>query len=610
MAITKTDFVNYTRCRRYVALEEIRKDKLTSGCTLEEYKKQEIDEEIKDILGGMFSIDAETEEDIDLTVKEDKQLNAMMEYYKEVEILAALEVERVFGGKSTYSKDTFMQESFDADINGIKYLCYVDIYNESNDAINIIEVKSTTSRKYKNLEYTVGKEKYPIFERKNNIFYLTQPIEESKNYSDKIMKLLNRYTDEGKYIFDIAIQRYIIENCIGKEKKVNYYLAVLNNEYVYNGKIENGKRVYEIDEEGNSIIDIYNVNELTEMYMPYVDADRQNLERYIFNLDSSPCKLSKSCELKKRTECKYKPICFKNVPSKNASYNYKRFINFTDTNGVKYDKYDLVNSGYLSLGDVPIEWITNNNHKIQRDCFDNNTTYINKEKIKKGLESLEYPIYHLDFESFPGPIPRFKGEVPYTQSCFEFSLHIEREPGICDKEKDNYVFLASSNKEDQRLEMIKMLVEKIDLSKGGCMLAQNVGFEKSRIKELSIIFPEYKKELMKIHNSGRDLLEIIDNNKSLYESLGFNEYDSSTVNYYNNAQSGSYSIKKTLPLFTNLSYHDLEVQNGVEALVEYSKFDGMSQEELQKSMNALKIYCQQDTWAMVEILRGLRKLVE
>ena len=141
MAITKTDFVNYTRCRRYVALEEIRKDKLTSGCTLEEYKKQEIDEEIKDILGGMFSIDAETEEDIDLTVKEDKQLNAMMEYYKEVEILAALEVERVFGGKSTYSKDTFMQESFDADINGIKYLCYVDIYNESNDAINIIEVK-------------------------------------------------------------------------------------------------------------------------------------------------------------------------------------------------------------------------------------------------------------------------------------------------------------------------------------------------------------------------------------------------------------------------------------------------------------------------------------
>ena len=53
--------------------------------------------------------------------------------------------------------------------------------------------------------------------------------------------------------------------------------------------------------------------------------------------------------------------------------------------------------------------------------------------------NLEYPIYHLDFETFPCPIPRFFGEKPYTQSCFEFSLHIEKEEGICDIEKDNYI---------------------------------------------------------------------------------------------------------------------------------------------------------------------------
>ena len=609
MAITKTDFINYTRCRRYPALENIRKEKLESDLTVEEYLKEENKEKLREIMGMLFEADEETGEEVDLTKKVDKQLNAMMDYYKEIEVLAALEVEKTFGGKSIYSKDTFMQESFDYDINGIKYLCYVDIYNECNDEINIIEVKATTNRKYNELNYKIDDVTFPLFMKKNGIFYLNKPNEPSDSYDKKILKLLNRYSDEGKYIYDLSVQRYIIDNYYKKEKKINYYLAVLNSEYIYDGKTENGKNVYTEDENGNNIIVIYNMNEITDMYQIYVEADREKLERSIYELDDSPCKVSKSCELKKRTECKFKPICFSKVPSKNASYNYKRFISFK-ANGIKYDKYDLINEGYYSLGDVPKEWLTNSNHIIQRECYDENKIYINKEKIKAGLNSLSYPIYHLDFETFPCPIPRFKGEKPYTQSCFEFSLHIERKPGECDKDKDNYVFLATSNIIDQREEMVKMLVEKIDVSKSGCMLAQNVSFEKGRIKELSVIFPKYKKELLQIHDSGRDLLEIIDNNKSLYKSLGFDEYNCSTVNYYNNEQSGSYSIKKTLPLFTNLTYHDLEVQNGVEALVEYSLFDKMTKEELDKSRNALTIYCKQDTWAMVEILRGLRNLIK
>ena len=609
VAITKTDFINYTRCRRYPALENIRKEKLESDLTVEEYLKEENKEKLREIMGMLFDTDEETGEEVDLTKKVDKQLNAMMDYYKEIEVLAALEVEKTFGGKSIYSKDTFMQESFDYDLNGIKYLCYVDIYNECNDEINIIEVKATTNRKYNELNYKIDDVTFPLFMKKNGIFYLNKPNEPSDSYNKKIWKLSNRYSDEGKYIYDLSVQRYIIDNYYKKEKKINYYLAVLNSEYIYDGKTENGKNVYTEDENGNNIIVIYNMNEITDMYQIYVEADREKLERSIYELDDSPCKVSKSCELKKRTECKFKPICFSKVPSKNASYNYKRFISFK-ANGIKYDKYDLINEGYYSLGDVPKEWLTNSNHIIQRECYDENKIYINKEKIKAGLNSLSYPIYHLDFETFPCPIPRFKGEKPYTQSCFEFSLHIERKPGECDKDKDNYVFLATSNIIDQREEMVKMLVEKIDVSKSGCMLAQNVSFEKGRIKELSVIFPKYKKELLQIHDSGRDLLEIIDNNKSLYKSLGFDEYNCSTVNYYNNEQSGSYSIKKTLPLFTNLTYHDLEVQNGVEALVEYSLFDKMTKEELDKSRNALTIYCKQDTWAMVEILRGVRNLIK
>ena len=36
MAITKTNFIEFTRCRRYSALENLRQDKLDSKMTIEE----------------------------------------------------------------------------------------------------------------------------------------------------------------------------------------------------------------------------------------------------------------------------------------------------------------------------------------------------------------------------------------------------------------------------------------------------------------------------------------------------------------------------------------------------------------------------------------------
>ena len=59
MAITKTDFINYTRCRRYPALENIRKEKLESKVSVEEYIKEEKNERIKEMLTMLFETDEE-----------------------------------------------------------------------------------------------------------------------------------------------------------------------------------------------------------------------------------------------------------------------------------------------------------------------------------------------------------------------------------------------------------------------------------------------------------------------------------------------------------------------------------------------------------------------
>ena len=112
MAITKTNFINFTRCKRYASLEELHNEKLSSDLSIEEYLKEEQEEEKKDLLGSMFEA-MEEGEDIDKTVKIDRQLEAMMEYYKETEVTAGKEVERLFEGETIYSLDTYRQESFD-----------------------------------------------------------------------------------------------------------------------------------------------------------------------------------------------------------------------------------------------------------------------------------------------------------------------------------------------------------------------------------------------------------------------------------------------------------------------------------------------------------------
>ena len=63
---------------------------------------------------------------------------------------------------------------------------------------------------------------------------------------------------------------------------------------------------------------------------------------------------------------------------------------------------------------------------------------MNKDKIKQALDNIVYPIYHLDFEAFQSPLPRFYKEKPYMQSVFQFSIHIEKEKGVCDEVNDNY----------------------------------------------------------------------------------------------------------------------------------------------------------------------------
>ena len=626
MYISKTRFINWTRCPMYFPMELKHNPMGMDDIDAERERRVEM---MSELISGMSSAEGSVDEE-EFDAKPSEELEALLPYYNQVEDEALKVAKRYFKGTFIAdSKDVHKQKLFEYELHGHTYRCYVDIYNENEDEINIIEVKATTCSKFTDIEHSDKKSgiTYPLFVKDNNILRLNDAERNEKVdkwFKEKKALLLNRYRDEGKYPHDVAFQRYVIEHALHKaedSRKVNFYLAVLNNKYVYDGAIDSdGKRIYnKVDDQ--EIITFIDMNEISEEYKPFILKEIATLESYISTPHDIKNKVpvGEWCAWGKNTECLFFSHCFntlRGVPDKNKANNYISFRGFKQ--GDIKSKYQLINEGYCKFDDVPVGWLEKEYHKIQRDCYDTDSEYIDKEKMKYWFDQMEYPIYHFDFESFPCPLPRFRGEQPYRQSVFEFSLHIERKPGICDKEKDNVIFLNAESGDDEREDLAKAIIDNFEFNEDGSlhgtMLAQNTTFEKKRLEELAELFPEYSKKLLAIRDKSADLIHLLKTNKKMYEEA-FSE-SAGIINYYNKNLSGSYSIKKTLPvLVPSLTYQGMDVGNGVQAYIAYLNYDspeptfGIMKTKVERRA-ALSRYCQQDTWAMVEILRAVRDKIQ
>ena len=641
MYISKSRFINWTRCPMYFAMElkhnPMGKDDIDAERERREEILGELAESIKESAMESAEFSEENDENFDTTPS--PELEALLPYYNQVEDEALKVAKKYFDGKFQN------QKLFEYELHGHTYRCYVDIYNENEKEINIIEVKATTNKKYSYWKDKDGKNQglffsdayrntkdkikntYHLFVKDGNIWRLNTADSQvneyaTNNFEQKKNSLLDRYNKVGKYPHDLAFQRFVIENALRQandNRPVNYYLAVLNSEYVYNGTVdENGKCLYH-DINGQEIVTFLDLNETTKAYQKKILEEITYLESYISTPHDVNIKVNvgKHCAWGENTECLFYEHCFeklREVPKTNRANNYV-YCQGKFREGDIENKYQLVNDGYWKFEDVPEAWLVKENHKIQRDCYVNNTEYVDKEKMQYWFDQLEYPIYHFDFEGFPCPLPRFNGETPYRQSVFEFSLHIEREPGNCDKEKDNFIFLNKEYLDDERKELAKAIIDHFEFNEDGSlkgtMLAQFTAYEKGRLEELANLYPEYRAKLLAIGDKSADLLHLLRNNKEMYKGME----SADLINYYHKDLSGSYSIKKTLPvLVPSLTYEGMDVGNGVQAYIAYINYDSdqptfNTLKTKSERREALKRYCQQDTWAMVEILRAVRKKI-
>ncbi|WP_103641119.1 DUF2779 domain-containing protein [Campylobacter concisus] len=253
-------------------------------------------------------------------------------------------------------------------------------------------------------------------------------------------------------------------------------------------------------------------------------------------------------------------------------------------------KFELYKNGVVKFEDIKDLSIFNASQQIQIRSELSKEQIIGKEAIKEFLNTLSYPLYHLDFETFQQAVPEFMGLSPYEQIPFQFSIHKEDGKGNL----EHFEFLAEVGA-DPRYELALNLIKFIP--QDACVLAYNMGFEKGVIKRLATNYPQISNELMAIHDNIKDLMAPF-----------------ASKSYYHPKMQGSYSIKYVLPALVpefESAYKDLNlIHNGGEAMQAYEGMAYMSADEREAYKNALLEYCKLDTLAMVKVLEKLREVAK
>ncbi len=409
------------------------------------------------------------------------------------------------------------------------------------------------------------------FKYENNFCSVDILVKHDNNY--EIYEVKSSTSVEEIYIHDVAYQTWLL-----RQKGLNVVkssIVYLNNKYVRDGELDL-----------KELFAIKDVTDKVDTMMDEIEKRVTEVNKYVDNDLEQVQDIGLHCYDPYRKHDK--KICpFFKYCSGDLENSVFDLSGMSFAKKVKLYKEGIINYKDLLKSDIKDSY----KMQIEYDLNPNKEPYVELDKIKKFMNTLTYPLYFLDFETYQQSIPLYDGISPYNQIPFQYSLHYYEEKGGNLHHKE---FLAKEG-EDPRRSLAERLVN--DIPKDVCTLAYNMGFEKGVIKNLAKLFPDLSEHLMNIHDNIKDLM-------IPFQSKW----------YYISAFHGSYSIKYVLPgLFPNdpsLDYHNLEdIHNGGEAMNSYAALVDMEKEEVEKIRHSLLKYCELDTFAMVKIYNYLEELV-
>lgn len=383
------------------------------------------------------------------------------------------------------------------------------------------------------------------------------------------VKATNSTKESGSrsHIDDITFQSIVLADSGLKVGRC--FIMHLNSEYILRGELE--------------LSELFVYDDVTEKVESKKEEMREKMNRakaYLLQ-ETEPTGYC-SCIYKGRNaHCTTFSYSNPNIPEYSIH-------NLTRIGSSKAKLKELADREIWNIEDLPNDMEFSKNQEAQIDAYLHGA-HIDTLGIRDELEKLQFPLYFLDYETFPAAIPRFDGYSPYQHIPFQFSLHKLEKP---DAELEHFEFLHTTSG-DPNPPLIEHL--KKTIAPYGSIIVWHKSFECSKNNEMAKRHPESAAFLAEMNNRIYDLEDVF--TKQYYVKKEFK---------------GKTSIKFVLPvLVPDLSYKKLNIKNGQAAMEQWDLLGGkkISAEEKKEIAENLKGYCKLDTYAMYAIWKVLYDLV-
>jgi hypothetical protein len=244
--------------------------------------------------------------------------------------------------------------------------------------------------------------------------------------------------------------------------------------------------------------------------------------------------------------------------------------------------------GIEAISAIPPDFPLTARQAVIRDATATGRPFIAPDHLARLLRSYGPPTCYLDFEAMMPPIPLYAGTRPYQTIPFQWSLHVLADDGTLHHRE----FLANFN-DDPRRAFAETLIDALSGSDAPIVVYSS--YERTRLKELAAAFPDLLDALVAITGRLADLLPAV-RSAVYFPDAGF-----------------SNSIKSVGPaLCPGFTYDDLaDIADGATASAAFLQLASgavTDPEEIDRLRTALRLYCQRDTLAMIEMHRALRRL--
>ena len=374
------------------------------------------------------------------------------------------------------------------------------------------------------------------------------------------------------FLDDVSYQYYVLDS-LGLNVKKACLIYINNTDYIRGEELELDK--------------LFKIEDLTDIAISKKAEIETNIKEFNkfmeeHNKDNEP-NIDIGIKCTEPYMCDFWKYCTRNLPKTNVF----------DIGGMhKTKKFEKYYEGKISFEDLQFEDL--NQKYLEQINFELNNLKpkIDKEAIEEILDSLKYPLYFLDYETYQTAIPEIVGTKAYQQLPFQYSLHIIKEEGAPVEHRE---FLAEIDDKNFIRHFAESLIK--DIPENGSVIIYNKSFEPARNREIARMYPDLKDELERINSNIVDFMVPFKQRK-----------------YYMKEMHGSASIKAVLPALypddPELDYHNLPVvHNGGEASNAFLSLNDKTKEEQEQIRNGLLVYCELDTWAMVKIWERLKKII-